>query len=112
MNDETPQDPLHGMTLQAILEDLVARYDWPGLAAQIKLRCFTQDPSIPSSLKFLRKTNWARTKVEQLYLDDHRRIDRNAKRNRRRAAMRAKRAEHEAASRGRARPGADLDRDE
>lgn len=97
MAEDKPQDPLHGMTLQAILEDLVARHDWPGLAAQLKLRCFTQDPSIPSSLKFLRKTAWARKKVEQLYLEDHRRIERNAKRNRRRAAMRAKRAEHEAA---------------
>ncbi len=96
MPDDKPQDPLHGMTLEAILEDLVARHDWSGLAARVKLRCFTQDPSISSSLKFLRKTDWARQKVERLYVDDHRRIERNAKRNLRRAARRVKRAEHEA----------------
>jgi len=95
---ETPQqDPLHGMTLEAIVEDLVARHGWPGLAAKIPLRCFSHDPSVGSSLKFLRKTPWARTKVERLYVADQQRIRRNAKRNRRRAAMRAHRAEQDAA---------------
>lgn len=63
-----PNNPLHGMTLEAILTALVAHYGWPGLGERIALRCFTQDPSIASSLKFLRKTPWAREKVESLYL--------------------------------------------
>jgi uncharacterized protein (DUF2132 family) len=61
-------DPLHGVTLQMMLEHLVATYGWDGLARQIDIRCFTNDPSIKSSLTFLRKTPWARTKVEALYL--------------------------------------------
>ena len=63
-----PHNPLHGMTLEAILTALVAHYGWPGLGERIAVRCFTHDPSIPSSLKFLRKTPWARDKVEGLYL--------------------------------------------
>jgi uncharacterized protein (DUF2132 family) len=63
-----PRNPLHGVTLEAMLTALVAAYGWPGLSQRIALRCFTSDPSIPSSLKFLRKTPWAREKVEQLYL--------------------------------------------
>ena len=63
-----PHNPLHGLTLEAILTALVAHYGWPGLAQRIAVRCFTQDPSIGSSLKFLRKTPWARDKVEGLYL--------------------------------------------
>ena len=63
-----PHNPLHGLTLEAILTALVAHYGWPGLAQRIAVRCFTQDPSIGSSLKFLRKTPWARDKVESLYL--------------------------------------------
>jgi uncharacterized protein (DUF2132 family) len=64
----TPKaDPMHGMTLQAILEHLVDRYGWEGLGQRIEIRCFTHDPSITSSLKFLRKTPWARAKVESLY---------------------------------------------
>ncbi len=63
-----PRNPLHGLTLEAIVTALVAHYGWPGLAQQIPVRCFTNDPSIPSSLKFLRKTPWARDKVEGLYL--------------------------------------------
>jgi uncharacterized protein (DUF2132 family) len=74
MTDEPPRqhprDPLHGVTLQAIVEDLVARRGWDELGDIIRIRCFTHDPSIGSSLKFLRKTPWARTKVEQLYLAD------------------------------------------
>ena len=62
------RNPLHGMTLEAILTALVAHYGWPGLGQRIAVRCFTQDPSVASSLKFLRKTPWAREKVEGLYL--------------------------------------------
>ena len=61
-------DPLHGVTLQMMLEHLVATYGWDGLARQVDIRCFTNDPSIKSSLTFLRKTPWARTKVEALYV--------------------------------------------
>ena len=61
-------DPLHGVTLQAMLEHLVERYGWDGLGERIAIRCFTHDPSIGSSLRFLRKTPWARAKVESLYL--------------------------------------------
>jgi uncharacterized protein (DUF2132 family) len=65
---EQPRNPLHGLTLEAILTTLVAQYGWPGLGERIALRCFTSEPSIASSLKFLRKTPWAREKVEALYL--------------------------------------------
>ena len=60
-------DPLHGITLATMVTELVARHGFPGLAAQIDIRCFTHDPTIPSSLKFLRRTPWAREKVERLY---------------------------------------------
>jgi uncharacterized protein (DUF2132 family) len=63
-----PRNPLHGITLERILTELVAHYGWPSLGERIAVRCFTQDPSIASSLKFLRKTPWAREKVEGLYL--------------------------------------------
>ena len=62
-------DPLHGITLQMMLEFLVEKYGWDGLARRIDIRCFTNDPSIKSSLTFLRKTPWARSKVESLYLN-------------------------------------------
>lgn len=61
-------DPLHGITLQAILERLVEHYGWEALGRRIRIRCFMSDPSIKSSLTFLRKTPWARLKVERLYL--------------------------------------------
>lgn len=66
----TPQarNPLHGVTLEQMLTALVAHFGWPGLGEQINIRCFTSDPSVNSSLKFLRKTPWAREKVESLYL--------------------------------------------
>ncbi len=64
---QRPTDPMHGATLQSIVEHLVARYGWAGLADRITIRCFTHDPSVNSSLKFLRKTPWAREKVESLY---------------------------------------------
>ncbi len=62
------RNPLHGLTLEAMLNELVAHFGWVDLGRQIDIRCFTQDPSIPSSLRFLRKTPWARAKVESLYL--------------------------------------------
>ena len=61
-------DPLHGLTLEAILKALVAHFGWAELGERIPVRCFTSDPSIASSLKFLRKTPWAREKVEGLFL--------------------------------------------
>jgi uncharacterized protein (DUF2132 family) len=61
-------DPLHGVTLQMMVEHLAERYGWEGLAERITVRCFTHDPSVKSSLKFLRKTPWARAKVESLYV--------------------------------------------
>lgn len=63
-----PKNPLHGVTLEAMLTALVAHYGWPGLAERIALRCFSSEPSIASSLKMLRKTPWAREKLESLYL--------------------------------------------
>lgn len=63
-----PRNPLHGITLEAMLTALVAHYGWGGLAERIPLRCFSSEPSVPSSLKMLRKTPWARQKVEGLYL--------------------------------------------
>ena len=62
------QDPLHGLTLKTIVTQLEKRYGWEELSQQINIKCFTNDPSISSSLKFLRKTPWARQKVEALYL--------------------------------------------
>lgn len=63
------KDPLHGVTLEQILKELVDRYGWSELGYQIDIKCFNVDPSISSSLKFLRRTEWARKKVEYLYLD-------------------------------------------
>jgi len=64
----TSKDPLHGITLEALLNVLVEKYGWDGLADRIDIRCFKFDPSIKSSLQFLRKTPWARKKVEDLYV--------------------------------------------
>jgi uncharacterized protein (DUF2132 family) len=69
MTEEQPYNPLHGMTLEMILRDLVDRYGWEELGRRIDIRCFNNTPSITSSLKFLRKTPWARDKVESLYLE-------------------------------------------
>ncbi|MGE8499178.1 MAG: VF530 family DNA-binding protein [Pseudomonas sp.] len=69
---QTPKNPLHGITLEAILTDLVAKLGWDGLAKRIDIRCFKSDPSIKSSLTFLRKTPWAREKVEALYIQQQR----------------------------------------
>ena len=73
MSDESspkaqPRNPLHGVTLEAMVCALEAHYGWGELGRQIPIRCFTHDPSVNSSLKFLRKTPWAREKVESLYL--------------------------------------------
>lgn len=72
MNDTQPkpqpQNPLHGVKLADIMERLVAEYGWEGLGELINIRCFQHEPSIKSSLKFLRKTEWAREKVEELYV--------------------------------------------
>ena len=69
MTQEHPNDPLHGVTLAMILDYLVGEIGWEELSKAIPIRCFTIDPSIKSSLTFLRKTPWARTKVENLYLE-------------------------------------------
>ena len=68
MSDEQVNNPLHGKTLEQIVNSLVAYYGWDELGRRIDIRCFTSDPSVKSSLKFLRKTPWARKKVEDLYL--------------------------------------------
>ena len=76
MTDSQPNNPLHGLTLERILTELVERYDWEGLAMRIPVRCFEFEPSIKSSLKFLRSTPWARERVEGLYLRDLKRRER------------------------------------
>ena len=68
MAGEQPKNPLHGITLETIVTELVAFYGWPELGEQVRIKCFTDNPSVSSSLKFLRKTPWAREKVESLYL--------------------------------------------
>jgi len=68
MNKQHPKDPLHGITLENILTELVEYYGWNKLGKIINIRCFNNDPSIKSSLQFLRRTPWARNKVEDLYL--------------------------------------------
>lgn len=69
MTQTQANNPLHGITLEKLLNELVAFYGWPALGREIDIRCFTHDPSIASSLKFLRRTPWARQRVESLYLD-------------------------------------------
>ncbi len=66
--NQQPNNPLHGVKLADILEQLVEKYGWDEMGARVDIRCFNFEPSIKSSLKFLRKTPWAREKVEQLYL--------------------------------------------
>ncbi len=68
-NQNHPKDPLHGKTLKSIVEELVDFYGWEQLYNNVPIRCFKFDASIKSSLTFLRKTPWARTKVEELYID-------------------------------------------
>ena len=68
MSNDQPNNPLHGVTLEEVLTKLLDHYGWDGLAQRIAINCFTSDPSIKSSLKFLRKTQWARSKTEDLYI--------------------------------------------
>ena len=68
MSNEHPKDPLHGITLEMIVTRLVEQYGWQELGKQIPIRCFTHDPSLKSSLTFLRRTPWTRKRVEDLYL--------------------------------------------
>tara|TARA_R100001377_G_scaffold72208_1_gene47956 strand:+ start:76 stop:318 length:243 start_codon:yes stop_codon:yes gene_type:complete len=68
MSTEQANNPLHGLTLEAVITRLEEHYGWEGLAQRIDVNCFKSDPSIKSSLKFLRKTQWARSKVEALYV--------------------------------------------
>ena len=68
MSSEHPKNPLHGITLERIVVELVEHYGWPELGNQVNIRCFQENPSVASSLKFLRRTPWARDKVESLYL--------------------------------------------
>jgi uncharacterized protein (DUF2132 family) len=68
MTDQRPNDPFQGITLEMILTQLVEQYGWDKMGKAVKIKCFTNDPSIKSSLQFLRRTPWARSKVEALYL--------------------------------------------
>jgi len=68
MADQQSNDPLHGVTLERLLTKLVEQFGWDELGERIPIKCFTNDPSIKSSLKFLRRTPWARKKVEDLYV--------------------------------------------
>jgi len=68
MSEQKSKDPLEGKTLEFIVSSLVDHYGWEELGTRVRIKCFTNDPSVQSSLKFLRKTPWARKKVEDLYL--------------------------------------------
>ena len=68
INEHQSDNPLHGMSLEKIVTHLVEHYGWEELGNRINIRCFTHEPSVKSSLKFLRKTDWAKTKVENLYI--------------------------------------------
>jgi uncharacterized protein (DUF2132 family) len=68
MSKEQPDNPLHDVTLEMVVTSLVDHYGWDGLAQRVDINCFKSDPSVKSSLKFLRRTQWARTKVEDLYI--------------------------------------------
>ena len=68
MSQEQPDNPLHDVTLEKVVTSLVDHYGWDGLAQRVDINCFKSDPSIKSSLKFLRRTQWARVKVEDLYI--------------------------------------------
>lgn len=70
--DAHPKDPLHGITLERIVTELSTELGWAELARHVPVRCFQFDPSVKSSLTFLRKTPWARAKVERLYVERHR----------------------------------------
>ena len=74
MSEQQVNNPLHGVTLEQIVNSLVEHYGWDGLGIRIDIRCFNNDPSVKSSLKFLRRTPWARKKVERLYLATQKKI--------------------------------------
>lgn len=74
MSKEQPNNPLHGVTLKAILEALIARHGFEQLGEWVPIRCFTHEPSLKSSLKFLRKTPWAREKVERIFIENWRSV--------------------------------------
>ncbi len=78
MSQRQPDNPLHGITLETIVNSLVEQYGWEELSTRIKIRCFSSDPSVKSSLKFLRKTAWARTQVEQLYIASQKKTPRKS----------------------------------
>ena len=69
MNAPPSKDPLHGVTLETIVTELVAHFGWEELGQRVRIRCFSSDPSVRSSLTFLRKTPWARSKVEELFVN-------------------------------------------
>ena len=69
MKEKNSNDPLHGITLKVILAELVEQFGWSEMGRRVNIRCFNHDPSIESSLKFLRRTPWARDKVEAIYLE-------------------------------------------
>lgn len=69
MTDEQPNNPLHGVTLEQLVTQLQQHYGWDGLAKRININCFKSEPSVKSTLKFLRRTPWARTQVENLYMN-------------------------------------------
>ncbi|ENG5980285.1 MULTISPECIES: VF530 family DNA-binding protein [Vibrio harveyi group] len=69
MSQQQPNNPLHGLSLEKILTRLVEQFGWNGMHERVRVNCFKKDPSIKSSLKFLRKTQWARDKVEALYIE-------------------------------------------
>lgn len=82
-SQEQPHNPLHGLTLERIVSDLADYYGWNELGRRVQIRCFNQDPSVASSLKFLRKTPWAREQVEQLYVQTQRSYEREQQRSER-----------------------------
>jgi uncharacterized protein (DUF2132 family) len=67
--NDRPRDPMHGVTLERMLNEMVAELGWARMGRRVRIACFTSDPSVASSLKFLRRTPWARAKVERMYLD-------------------------------------------
>lgn len=87
--DSQATNPLHGVTLKVLLQDLVDHHGWEGLAERFDFACFHNEPSLKSSLKFLRKTDWARAKVEKLWVMEWKAAEKKRVRNARRKARRA-----------------------
>ncbi len=81
MSEQQANNPLHGVTLEQIVNRLVEHYGWDELGMRIDIRCFNSNPSVKSSLKFLRKTSWARKKVENLYLTTKKSARKRGRRN-------------------------------